>query len=336
MQRILLVKTTSLGDVIHCLPAVSDVAAHFPKAQIDWVVEEPYAGIVTLHPAVARAVPVAMRRWRKSLVSRGTWQEMSAFKRELAIEGYDRVIDAQGLIKSALLARLAKGERHGLDASSAREGIATRTYMHRHHVPWTLDAVARNRRLLAQAIGYTTPRGEPDYGIHVATAGFDWLPTAPYCVLLTGTSDATKLWPEESWLECAQLAAQAGYACVLPHGSATEEARAARIAAPVGGVLMPRLALPQLAQVLAGAALVLGLDSGLTHLAAALDRPTVGIFCGSRPQDTGVIAKYAANVGDVGRIPAAPAVWDAARTLLAAAPHATATPGDASVTHAEA
>lgn len=325
MQRILLVKTTSLGDVIHCLPAVSDLAAHFPKARIDWVVEEPYAGIVTLHPAVARAVPVAMRRWRKSLASRGTWQEMGAFKRELAIEGYDRVIDAQGLVKSALLARLAKGERHGLDASSAREGIATRTYTHRHHVPWTLDAVARNRRLLAQSVGYNAPRGAPDYGISVApatVAAFDWLPAGKYCVLLTGTSDATKLWPEESWLEIARLATKAGYTCVLPHGSATEEARAARIAAPVNGVLVPRLALPQLAGVLAGAALVLGLDSGLTHLGAALGRPTVGIYCGSRPQDTGVIAKHAANVGDVGRIPAAAAVWEAAQTLLADSSHA--------------
>jgi heptosyltransferase-1 len=316
MQRILLVKTTSLGDVIHCLPAVSDVVAHFPKAQIDWVVEEPYAGIVTLHPAVARALPVAMRRWRKSLASRGTWQEMGAFKRLLAVEGYDRVIDAQGLVKSALLARLAKGERHGLDAASAREGIATRTYGHRHHVPWTLDAVARNRRLLGAALGYM-PRGTPDYGISVAPARFDWLPPGKYCVLLTGTSDATKLWPEEHWLDCVRLVAAAGYTCVLPHGSATEEARATRIAAAVGGVLVPRLELPRLAQVLAGADLVIGLDSGLTHLAAALDRPTVGIFCGSRPKDTGVIARHAVNVGDVARIPATAAVWDAAQALLA-------------------
>src|SRR5579864_3831407 len=100
MQRILLVKTTSLGDVIHCLPAVSDLAAHFPQAEVDWVVEEPYAGIVALHPAVARVLPVAVRRWRKSLAARGTWDEISDFKRLLAPEGYDRVIDAQGLVKS--------------------------------------------------------------------------------------------------------------------------------------------------------------------------------------------------------------------------------------------
>ncbi len=175
-------------------------------------------------------LPVAVRRWRKSLAARGTWHEISDFKRRLAPEGYDRVIDAQGLVKSALLARLAKGQRHGLDAASARERIATRTYNFRHHVPWTLDAVARNRCLLGLALDYP-PRGVPRYGIAVEPAAFDWLPRAAprgYCVLLTGTSDAVKLWPEEQWMECARLAAAAGLICVLPHGNATEQARAAR------------------------------------------------------------------------------------------------------------
>ena len=320
MQRILLVKTTSLGDVIHCLPAVSDIAAHFPGARVDWVVEEPYAGIVALHPAVTHALPVAVRRWRKSLLARATWDEIGAFKRRLAPEGYDRVIDAQGLIKSALLALMARGERHGLDAASAREGIATRTYQFRHHVPWTLDAVARNRRLLGLALGYEAPRGEPRYGIHVARADFDWLPRGRYCMLLTGTADGAKLWPEERWPELARLAVAAGYTCLLPHGSSTEEARAARIAAPLGeaGMLVPRMALTELARVLAGADLVVGLDTGLTHLAAALDRPTVGVYCGSRPAETGVIARRAVSVGDVAATPSAAAVWEAALGLVAA------------------
>ncbi|MDB5804800.1 MAG: lipopolysaccharide heptosyltransferase [Betaproteobacteria bacterium] len=320
MQRILLVKTTSLGDVIHCLPAVSDLAAHFPGVRLDWVVEEPYAGVVALHPAVTNVLPVAMRRWRKSLASRGTWGEIGGFKRLLAREGYDRVIDAQGLVKSALLARLARGERHGLDASSAREGIATRTYHHRHHVPWTLDAVARNRRLLGLSLGYI-PRGEPRYGIEVPPAQAGWLSRKPYCMLLTGTADGAKLWPEERWLELARLAAQGGYTCLLPHGSSTEETRAARVAASLGeaGVLVPRMALTDLAGVLAGADLVIGLDTGLTHLAAALNRPTVGIYCGSRPAETGVIAPHAVSVGDLAATPEAAAVWNAARDLLARA-----------------
>lgn len=330
-QRILLVKTTSLGDVIHCLPAVSDIAALYPGARLDWVVEEPYAGIVALHPGVTRVLPVAMRRWRKSLASRGTWSEIKAFRHLLAHEGYDRVIDAQGLVKSALLARLAKGERHGLDASSAREGIATRTYHHRHHVPWTLDAVARNRRLVGDALGYAV-RGAPRYGISVAAAQLDWLPPRPYCMLLTGTADGAKLWPGERWEALGRLAVEAGCFCLLPHGSPAEEARAGRIAATLGGqaALVPRMALTELAGVIAGAELVIGLDTGLTHLAGALDRPTVGIYCGSRPAETGVIAPRAVSVGDLAATPAAPAVWAAALALLgapAAAP--TAVPAQA-------
>ncbi|HEY4371151.1 MAG TPA: lipopolysaccharide heptosyltransferase I [Burkholderiales bacterium] len=320
MQRILLVKTTSLGDVIHCLPAVTDIAAHFPGVRLDWVVEEPYAGIVALHPAVSNVVPVAMRRWRRSLASRGTWAEIGGFKRLLAREGYDRVIDAQGLMKSALLARLAKGERHGLDKSSAREGLATRTYRFRHHVPWTLDAVARNRRLLGLSLGYT-PRGEPRYGIEVAPKRAVWMPSGPYCMLLTGTADGAKLWPQERWLVLARLASDAGYHCLLPHGSSTEEARAARIAETLAGraVLVPRQSLTELSGVLAGSALVIGLDTGLTHLAAALGRPTVGIYCGSRPAETGVIAAQARNVGDLAATPEAGAVWSAAQELLGGA-----------------
>jgi heptosyltransferase-1 len=321
MQRILLVKTTSLGDVIHCLPAVSDVAALYPGAQLDWVVEEPYAGIVSLHPGVARALPVAVRRWRKSLAARGTWDEISAFKRLLSGEGYDRVIDAQGLVKSALLARLAKGPRHGLDASSAREGIATRTYHHRHHVPWTLDAVARNRRLVAESLGYVV-RGEPRYGIRVAPAAHDWLPARPYCMLLSGTAEAAKLWAVEQWIELGRQLAAEGYFCLLPHGTEAEQARAARIAQALGSRhagLVPRMPLTELAGVLAGAALVIGLDTGLTHLAAALDRPTVGVYCGSRPAETGVIAPRAVNVGGLAATPTAQAVWDAATGLMALA-----------------
>jgi len=323
MQQILLVKTTSLGDVIHCLPAVSDLAVHFPGARLDWVVEEPYARIVTLHPAVSRAVPVAVRRWRKSLMARGTWHEISAFKRQLAVDGYDCVIDAQGLVKSALLARLARGPRHGLDASSAREALATRTYEFRHHVPWTLDAVTRNRRLLGAALGYT-PRGEPHYGIQVAPADLPWLPHAggapqPYGVLLTGTSDAAKLWPEQQWLACARQAAAAGLACVLPHGSDAELARVRRIAAELGdaAVIAPAQSIADLARVLAGAALVIGLDTGLTHLGAALERPTVGIYGGTRPADTGVVARRARSIGDLGAAPDAAQVWTAARELMA-------------------
>lgn len=316
MQRVLLVKTSSLGDVVHCLPAATDIAVHFPGCRIDWVVEEAYVDIVALHPAVSRVLPVAVRRWRKSLFRRGTAAQVAAFRARFEPEGYDRVIDVQGLAKSALIARLARGERHGLDRKSVRESIASLTYHCVHAVPWTLDAVARNRTLVGSALGYSV-RGAPDYGIRAAAADADWLPQGAYCVCLTGTTDAAKLWPEDRWGALGRRIREAGMTCVLPAGTETERKRAERIAAEIGtAVVAPPLDLGALARVLAGAALAVGVDTGLTHLAAALGRPTAGVYCGTSPAATGVIAAHACNVGDVARTPTADAVWEAARAML--------------------
>lgn len=316
MQRILLVKTTSLGDVIHCLPAATDIAALFPRAHIDWVVEETYVDVVRMHPAIARVLPVAMRRWRRHLALRATRAELAAFRAALAVQEYDCVIDAQGLAKSALLARMARGVRHGFDRASAREWIAALAYQHAHAVPWTLDAVARNRTLVGDALGYV-PRGAPDYGISAVPADAPWLPSTPFCVCLTGTTDSAKLWPEERWGALGRRLADAGMACVLSSGTETEFKRAERIAAAIGAsaVVAPALSLGELARLLAGADLAVGVDTGLTHLAGALGRPTVGIYCSTSPRATGVIAACARSVGEVARTPTADAVAEAALAL---------------------
>jgi heptosyltransferase-1 len=263
---------------------------------------------------------VAVRRWRRNLRSAAVRAEMAAFRRALSEATYDRVIDVQGLAKSAVITRLARGERHGLDRASAREWIATFAYQRRHAVSWQLDAVRRNRQLVGDALGYV-PRGAPDYGISAEPADFEWLPAAPYCVFLTGTTDAAKLWPEERWGELGRMAGAAGMGCVLPAGTQGEHQRALRIARAIneaGGppaVAAPSLGLAQQAQVLAGASLAVGVDTGLTHLAGALGRPTVGIFCGTSPSATGVIAARACNVGDVARTPTSGAVWEAASAI---------------------
>lgn len=320
MPRILIVKTSSLGDVIHCLPAVTDAASLFPDAVIDWVVEETYVDVVRLHPAVRRVLPVALRRWRRALTSRETRAQLAAFRRELGVEPYDIVIDAQGLLKSAMVARMARGPRHGPDRSSAREWLAALTYDHVHAVPWTFDAVARNRMLVGACLGYS-PRGEPDYGIRATTSAFDWLGDAPYCVCLTATTDAAKLWPEDRWHALACRLGAAGLVCVLPAGTDGERHRATRIAAAVGprAIVAPSLELDALARLLAGATCAVGVDTGLTHMAAALGRPTVGVYCGTSPARTGVIAACARNVGDVARTPTVEAVAEAIVDLAGAA-----------------
>ncbi len=328
-HTILLVKTSSLGDVVHNLPVVSDLHSKFPEAQIDWVVEEGFADIPRLHSAVHRVIPVALRRWRRSLLSSASWREIKAFRRELHTEDYDIVLDTQGLIKSGLLvgqARLsATGRRCGYLAEAAREPLAARFYQDGFAIPKNLHAVERNRWLAAAAFGY-----EPDLPLDYGLSGVpalqpDWLPAGPYAVLLTATSRDDKLWPEDRWRKLmAELAAR-GLHCILPAGAPRERDRVQRLAdeTPLdrSAIVAPPLSIKHLAGLCAGAQLVVGVDTGLTHLAAALGRPTLALFCGSDPHLTGVYAgdppiTPVLNLGAAGRPPTAEEATAAALELL--------------------
>ncbi len=233
-MRILLVKTSSLGDVIHNLPVASDIRRVYPEAQIDWVVEEGFAEIPRLHPAVRRVVPVAVRRWRKSLFSPTIWREMREYRRLASADFYDAVLDTQGLIKSALLSAQASGEKLGHAATSAREPLAARFYDRSFVIAKTLHAVTRNRQLAAAALGYVLDDLPLDYGITAPPLSAAWLPTGDYAVLLTATSRADKEWPEENWRALGSALIATGVRCVLPGGSAAERSRAGRLAQSLG------------------------------------------------------------------------------------------------------
>ncbi len=308
-MRILIVKTSSLGDVIHNLPVISDIRRHFPQAQIDWCVEESVSASPRLHPGVGRVIPVAVRRWRKKLLQAATWREMAEFRRQLASETYDAIIDTQGLLKSALIASRAKGPRLGYAADAAREPAAARWYNRHFHVSRDLHAVIRNRRLVAAALGYQI-EGEPDYGIETPPASFSWLPHRPYAVFLTATSRDDKLWPEANWLTLGRSLNSQGFSAVLPGGSALERERAARLAAAIPGALAaPPMSIPELASLLSGARAAVGVDTGLTHLAVALKTPTVAIYTATDPGLTGVLgAGFHRNLGGKAQTPSADAV----------------------------
>ena len=320
MPRILLVKTSSLGDVIHNLPVVSDIRAAMPDARVDWVVEESLAAIPPLHPAVARVLPVALRRWRASLTSRATRAEIRAFRADLRSEPYDAVIDTQGLLKSALVTWMARGPRHGLDLASAREPLFL-FYDRTYSVPWTMHAVERNRRLAAQALGYAVP-ATVTYGIAAPSATFGWLPQAEYAVLVHATSAEDKLWPEARWMQLGARLGERGLASVLTWGSETERRRAERIAHGIAGaVVAPALSLAEAAALLGRARVVVGVDTGFTHFAAALDVATVGLYCATDPAATGLYGwERAINLGGIARAPQVSDVVTALDRLLGPLP----------------
>lgn len=304
-MRILLVKTSSLGDVIHNLPVVSDIRRHLPDAVIDWCVEESFAAIPRLHPDVHDVVPVAVRRWRRQVFSPAAWREIGAARRQLGDGKYDRVIDTQGLVKSALVARQAGVPVSGYAAASAREPAAARFYDHRFVVPRDLHAVDRNRRLVAAALGY--PLDTPlDYGIAAPELALPWLPAEPFAVFLTATSRDDKLWPEMHWQELGHALAGQGVRAVLPGGSAIERERASRLAAAIPGALaVPPLSIAELAALLGRAQAAIGVDTGLTHLAVALRTPTVALYTATDPGLTGVLGTgFHRNLGGQAVIPA--------------------------------
>ncbi|WP_432723481.1 lipopolysaccharide heptosyltransferase I [Jeongeupia wiesaeckerbachi] len=319
MPKLLLVRLSSMGDIIHTLPALTDLARARPGTTLDWVVEEGFAELPQLHPAVGRVIPFALRRWRRSLLSSTTRAEVGALRRSLTAAHYERVIDAQGLIKSALVARQAGAPVVGYDRQSARESLAALAYAESVAVPKALHAVERARLLFAGAFGYRIETA-PDYGMAVPEIALPWRPAGAYAVLLTATSRADKEWPEANWIALGTRLVAEGIACVLPWGSDAERERAERLAQAIPqAVVAPRLDLTRAARLLADARVVVGVDTGLAHLAAAVATPVVAIFCASDPDRTGVLAgTYAVNLGRNGAAPDVETVWAATQQGLVA------------------
>ncbi|WP_300000800.1 lipopolysaccharide heptosyltransferase RfaC [uncultured Cedecea sp.] len=293
-MRVLIVKTSSMGDVLHSLPALTDAMQALKGIRFDWVVEEGFAQIPSWHPAVDRVIPVAIRRWRKNWFSAENRADRKRFYQELHSQNYDCVIDAQGLVKSAaLVTRKALGSKHGLDWHSAREPLASLFYNHRHRVIWQQHAVERIRELFAKSLGYTKPTQSGDYAI----AGH--FPTPPndsaghYAIFLHATTRDDKHWPETHWRDLLGLMAESGLRVKLPWGAPHEEARAKRLAEGYNFVdVLPRMSLEEVARVLAGAKFVVSVDTGLSHLTAALARPNITLY---GPTDPGLIGGYGLN-----------------------------------------
>lgn len=321
-MRILLVKLSSLGDVIHNLPVASDLARALPGVEIDWAIEAPYAEIAALHPAVRNVLPVPLRRLRKQWWSPSAWSGFLVARGRLTGARYDLILDTQGLLKSALVARWPAGPVCGHAASSAREPVAARFYDRHYDIPRALHAVERNRLLAAHACGYqvTAPLS---YGLRAPAARAEWLPASPYVVFLHATSRANKTWPDRHWMELGRHLRAAGVNVVLPWGSERERETSRRLAAEIAGAIVaPRISLRDGATMLAAAAAVVGVDTGLAHMAVALDRPTIGLYMTTQPALTGLHGgSRTINLGGGSEaaptVPAIDSVWQVLRPWLA-------------------
>ncbi len=289
-MRVLLIKTTSMGDVIHTLPALTDALAALPDVRFDWVVEEGFAEIPAWHPAVAQVIPVAIRRWRRQLLKTLLSGEFKRFRQRLLEQQYDLVIDAQGLLKSAWLTRYGRAPVAGFNRESAREPIACRFYDRAYFVPAEQHAIERVRQLFSQALGYPLPSGLGDYGLSRQQLA---APDAePYLLFLHGTTWPSKHWPEAYWRELAERMLAFGWPIRLPWGNEQEKARAERIAEGLAGVsVLPRSNLAGIAKVIASARACVAVDTGLGHLAAALDVPTVSLYGPTLPGKVGAYGR---------------------------------------------
>lgn len=309
-MRVLIVRTSSLGDLIHMLPAITDISRNIPGVKIDWVVEQAFAEIARWHPGVNDVIEVAHRRWRRAWWTRVVRAQRNAVMQRIAQGSYDLVLDMQALLKSLFLVRAASGVHHGLDWKSAREPLCSLFYDVRHRVPFWQPAVKRQRDLAAAAFGYPV-QGEPDFGLgerfvrHVCTP--------EYAVIMPSASRDDKLWPVAHWQGVFDALQTRGQKLILLAGSDREASRAQElIGTRTDAIVQPRSSLTDLAQLLAGSRVMVGLDSGLTHLAAAVGTDTIGLYKASTPVRTPVTGSGKTfSLGDRDREPGLNMVLDA-------------------------
>lgn len=296
-MRVLIVKTSSLGDVLHCMPAVTDAIRARPQLKIEWIVESPFASLVELHPGVPIIHPVSLREWRNDWWHSYRSGKLHEWKKNLSAS-YDLIIDAQGLIKSAWLARQAHGPIAGF--THPREWMARWFYTHRYPVGAALHAVAKQRYLLSQALKYSLASNEPlRYELRIPET---W-PSLSYSVpsqallFLHGTTWRSKQWPEDQWIALVRHATHEGWNVLLPFAHPEEQQRAERIVGQAqGGTVLPALSLKEMIQLIHQVTGVVSVDTGLGHLAAALEKPVVGIYGATTPDKTGILGPHVLNI----------------------------------------
>lgn len=294
-MKVLIVKLTSMGDLVQALPALTDAKKAYPDITFDWAADESFSEITQWHPSVRTTFSTAHRRWRKQIFSRSTRKEIGSFVRDLREIEYDVVIDAQTNWKSALVTRLARGPKHGPDSRSTSEWVAHLAYEHRHRIPKDQLAIARWRQLFAQALAYPQPTTPPDFSLEQMTWPQPSIDTAitrnktasllPYLVFIQNASWTNKRWIDSHWQQLVEQAGKENYRVLLPWGSEQEKHQAEEIADNFDHCqVLPRLRLSEIAGLLTNSAGAVCVDTGLAHIAAALNVPTVTLYGATDPK----------------------------------------------------
>ncbi len=312
MKKLLLIKTSSMGDLIHTFPALTDLSRNCQgEYEITWVVEESFVDIAKMHPMTKKVIVFGSRRWKKNIFKRETWQEFNTFKKQLRSEKWDLIVDCQGLFKSAMITKLAaqKGKipTYSYSKASIRDPFAARFYDHGYSVEKGLTAIERNRQLFGKIFNYT-PAPLADFGIQHWNEISELTPEHPFAALIHGTSAENKEWPEEKWVAIGHWLSEKGLISILFWGNAREHERAIRMAEQIpNAIVMPRVSIQEAGLILSKASLIIAVDTGFAHLANTQDRPVIGLFLGSHANYAGVIPTeqnpHAVNLGGKGENP---------------------------------
>jgi heptosyltransferase-1 len=305
MVRILIIKTSSLGDIIHCLPIINDIKYFVPESSIDWLVEESFADVPRLHPGVNSVITISLRSWKKNLRKKSTWTGLYKAIKAIRENHYDIIIDFQGLLKSAFFTLFTRGDIHGFDKASIRETAASYFYKHTHAVSKQIHAVVRNRELASKCFQYELIDQSAHFGLEIHNIN-NFNLSERYVILIHGSSKKSKQWPMEYWLKVIQFFNVLGLRVLLPWGSLEEYhfSKALRKAS-TNSLVLPKMNISNLANIISGAKCVVGVDSGLTHLGNALGIPTIGLYMDSNPYLNGVypnIKVPSVNLGEIGVI----------------------------------
>ena len=306
MVRILIIKTSSLGDIIHCLPVVNDIKFFVPDSSIDWLVEDSFADVLKLHPDINSVITISLRSWKKNLRKKETWIRLYKAIKAIRQNYYDIIIDFQGLLKSAFFTLFTRGDVHGFDKASIRESAASYFYRFTHTVSKNIHAVVRNRELASKCFEYELSDQPAHFGLEIYNIS-NFNLSERYVVLIHGSSKKSKQWPIESWFKIIQFFNRQDLRVLLPWGN-LEEYKICKILRKDSNncLVLPKLNINNLANIIAGAKCAIGVDSGLTHLANAEGIPTIGLYMDSNPYLNGVYPNVripSVNIGEIGELP---------------------------------